>query len=157
MKASQLVKAIMQEEVVQTSEADIEADEAQDVIFALNNFMFELAADGINLGYTEIENLGDDVFVPLGAFNGIVKNVAMQIAQQFSAPITPVLQAQAAHGRRIMAKIAITIPSSPYPDTLPIGAGNECGINNHFYGETSPVIETEQGGVIVPEANTELP
>lgn len=155
--AAQLVKAILQEDIVQASEAPIASDEAQDTIFALNNFMFELAADGVNLGFTEVLDLGDEITVVRGAINGIIKNVSMQIAQQFSVPITPVHAAQAANGLRIMTKLAVTIPAAVFPDTLPIGSGNECGVNQHFYGEPDDTLLTEQGLVIIPEANTELP
>lgn len=158
VKADQLIKAILQEDIVQASEATLEADEVQDTIFALNNWMFEIAADGVALGFTEVSDLGDDITVPRGAINGIIKNVSLQIAQQFGAIPTAEQTREALNALVVMTKIAIPImPSAPYPDTLPIGTGNECGINTHFYGETEVTIETEAGLVIVPEANTELP
>lgn len=156
--AAQLITAILQEDVIQASEAPLEADETQDALFALNNYMFELAADGINLGFTEVTDLGDEITVNRGAINGVVKNVALQIAQQYGAPVTQTLLAQAANGLRVMTKLSVTLPSSPYPDTLPIGSGNECGTTNtHFYGDTDDTLDTEQGLTIAPEVNTELP
>lgn len=157
MKASQLIKAILQEPLVQASEAPIEAVEAEDAIFALNNWMFEIAADGVNLGFTEVTDLADEVTVPRGAVNGIVKNVAAQIVNQFGVAVPPLLMTQAAVGLAVMTKIAVTIPDSPYPGTLPIGSGNECGLGTHFYGEDEAVIETENGLTIVPESNTGIP
>lgn len=157
MKADTLVKAILQEDLIQASESPIEADEAQGAVLAVNNYMFELAADGVNLGFTEILDLGDEVTVPRGAINGIIKNVALQVANQYGAEISQELFMEAANGLRVMEKIAISIPSVPYPNTLPIGTGNECNTNTHFYGETEPAIESESGLIIAPESNTELP
>ncbi len=157
MKAAVLVQLILLEDIVQASEADVEADEAQDTLLAINNYMFELAADGVNLGFTELLDLGDEVTVERGAINGMVKTIALQVGIQFGVQPTQQQQLQADRGLTILEKIAVSIPSSPFPDTLPIGTGNECGTNTHFYGETEDAILTESGLIIVPEANTELP
>lgn len=157
MKADQLVKAILQDDLIRGAEATFEPDEVQDTLFALNNYMFELAADGVTLGFTELTNLGDEVTVPRGAINGIIKNVALYIAPQFGKQPTPEQLRQAAAGLQVMTKLAVTIPLPVYPDTLPIGTGNECGIDVHFYGESPDTVTTEQGVVISPESNTELP
>lgn len=157
MKAAPILKAILQEDVVQASEAPLEADEYKDVIFALNNFMFELAADGVNIGWTEVTGLSSEVTVPRGAINGIIKNMALQIAIQFDVPVPVELQRQADSGMRVLEKIAVSIPVQSFPSTLPIGSGNECNTNTHFYGEGSDTLLTEQGLVIAPEQNTGVP
>lgn len=155
--AATLIKAILQEDVVQAAEADLEDDEVVDTTFALNNYMFELAADGINLGFTEVVTLADVITVERGAINGIIKNVALQIAIQFGVPVPPLLERQAANGLRIMTGIAVSIPATPFPSTLPVGSGNECGTSARFFGTDEATILTEKELVIIPEANTELP
>ena len=51
---AQVAKASLQRILVQASEAELEPDEYQDFIFAMNNFMLSLDADGVSLGYTEV-------------------------------------------------------------------------------------------------------
>jgi hypothetical protein len=58
---AQVAKASLQRILVQASEAPLEADEYQDFIFAMNNYMMSLDAQGIHLGYTEVSNLSDTV------------------------------------------------------------------------------------------------
>lgn len=158
MKAAQLVKLVLQEDVVQASEAPIEADEAQDALAAINNWMFEQAATGLNVGFTELLDLGDVVTVPLGAINPIVKNCGVQVAIQYGSVITQSQQRQADDSLRSLELIAVTIPDSSLPDTMPVGTGNECFDNDsHFFPTDPDTLLTEQGGVIVPEDNTELP
>jgi len=81
------VRAILQEILVQATEADLEPSEVQDTIFFMNNWMAELDADGVNLGYTIITSLSQTITIPNGAINGVIKNVAVQIAPQFDAAV----------------------------------------------------------------------
>ena len=64
---AQIAKASLQRILVQADESPLEASEYQDYIFALNNFMLSLDAQGIQLGFTEVSDLGDEVTVPTGA------------------------------------------------------------------------------------------
>ena len=73
---AQVAKASLQRILVQASEAALEPDEYQDFIFAMNNYMAQLDAQGIVLGYTQVSNLADEVTVPTGALRGIIANMA---------------------------------------------------------------------------------
>lgn len=154
--AAQAMKAVLQEILVHGAESSLQAVEFQDAAFATNNYMFELAADGVNLGYTAITDLGDPITIPNGAINGMIKNVAQEMINQFGAVASGELARQAARGLKVMTKIAVTIPAQVFPDTLPIGSGNECDTNIHFYGDEGDFIATEQGNFIAPEDNTEV-
>ena len=135
---AQLVKASLQRIVVQASEAEIEPDEAQDFIFALNNYMLSLDAEGIALGFTEVADLGDEVTVPVGALRGIIANMAIEVAPDYNGQITAGLQVAAAQGMVAMRRLGQYIQTSKYPSTLSVGSGNE-GDGRHnryskFYG-----------------------
>ena len=155
-KAGQAVRAILQEILVQESEADLEASEVADTIFAMNNFMTELDANGVKLGYTIINSLDDTLTIAAGAINGLIKNVAMQIAPQFDAIVTPALLAQARKGLKVMTNIGVTLQPAEFPDTLPIGSGNEHDdFNfNHFYPGLDDTILTEGNNNILLEDET---
>ena len=156
MKASQLVKLILQEDVVQASEAPLEADEQRDTLAAINNWMNEQAT-WLNIGFTQLSDLGDEVTVPLGALNPMVKNIAVQVAIQYGSVITADQNKQAEDSMRSLELLAVVLDPVSLPDTMPVGAGNECGSNDsHFFQKDPDFISTEQGAVIVPEDNTEV-
>lgn len=162
--ANDVIVSALQEIVVQASEAPIEADEAQDAIKYMNRMMDKFAAQGIKLGYTKVSSLGDDVTVPDGAVDGVVANLSLALKPQFGSPGTPtdpVLFERARDGLDAMRMLSIeSIGPTFYPETLPVGSGNEGDNsfgNDHFYPDKSEEVITEQGGFISIEQNTELP
>ncbi len=160
--AADIIKSALQEILVQASEAPIEADEAQGAIKYLNRMMAKYAAEGINLGYTVISNLGDLVTIPDGAVDGVVSNLGVRLFPQYASPGSPpdpLLIQAARDGLDAMRDIAVTVGPTSFPSTLPIGSGNEWdnGWNDHFYTEDAAAVLTEQGGFISIESGTELP
>ena len=123
--AAQVLKAALQEILVQDSEAPLQAAEYQDAVFAMNNYMFALDANGLSLGYTEVTGIGDTITVPPGAIQGMVANIAIMLAPQFGRPITQELALKARTGMQAMINLGVDTPILSLPDTLPIGSGNE--------------------------------
>ena len=155
--AAQVTKAILQSILVRGVESPLEADEIQDAIFGLNNYMTMLDADGIHLGYTIVSDLGDEITIPNGALQGVIANAAIFMAPQFTnTQISPALALMAKTGLSAMRKLGVTVGPMLLPDTLPIGSGNEWdwGQDNHFYDGVSDDILTETGNGIQLETNT---
>ena len=155
---AQVAKASLQRILVQASEAALEPDEYQDFIFAMNNYMAQLDAQGITLGYTEVSDLGDDVTVPAGALRGIIANMAIEVAPDYGGVVSEGLVKAAREGMQTMRTIGGRMGPSALPSTLPIGAGNEdqsYGINNHFYPDSEAEILAETTGAIGLEINTQ--
>ena len=153
---SQVSKASLQRILVQGSEADLEPDEYHDFIFAMNNYMLSLDAEGVKLGYTEVSNLGDEVTVPVGALRGIIANMAIEVAPDYSGVISPGLVTAARDGLSAMRRIGQTIVATAYPSTLSIGSGNEHGRlynNEHFYTDLESEILAETTGAVTLEVN----
>jgi len=154
---AQVATASLKRILVQAADAPLEADEYQDYIFALNNFMLALDAEGITLGYTEVSDLGDEVTVPTGALRGIIANMAIEVAPDYNGTISPALANAAAEGMQVMRIIGQTISPSSYPSTLPIGSGNEGGMfaTKKFYdGAMEAEILAETTGAISLEDST---
>lgn len=150
--AAQIITDALQELLVQASEQPIQADEMQSGIRALNRMMTEWDANGYALGFTIITNPSDLVTIPAGANSAVVYNLAVKLAGQFDAQLTPSLVAAATEGMRVIAKIAVKVPPSYLPDTLPIGSGNEDYLyEERFYIEPDDEIESENGGNILIE------
>ena len=99
---AQVAKASLQALLVQASEAPLEADEYQDFIFAMNNYMTTLAANGVNLGYTVVSDIGDEVTVPAGALQGLIANMAIIVSPQYGAIVPQGVGVAASDGLKAM-------------------------------------------------------
>jgi len=155
--AEQVVKASLQRILVQASEAPIQADEAQDFIFAMNNYMLALDAEGISLGYTVVSNLGDEITIPVGALRGLIANMAIEVAPDYNGEVSQGLQKAAIEGMKAMRRLGRVTMVSAYPGNLPIGSGNEWGTRgtSHFYPDLEATILAETTGSIGLEDGTE--
>jgi len=156
--ASDVILDALKEILAIPSEADIGAYEAQAGIFYLNAMMQDFAINGINIGYTIINGLSDEMTVPNGALEPIVKNLAIEVSPIFKESITSIdLFEQASQGFKTLLEISIpTIANSPYPSTMPMGSGNDNGIwGNTFYSGQPNQILTENNGYIAPESPDE--
>lgn len=154
--AQEVINDALQELIVQAIEQPIEAVDFQIARRYMNRFMDEIAADGVTLGYTEVNNPADLITIANGAINGLVYNLALQLATTYDVAVSPELAVKAANSLRIMTKIATQIGPSSYPDTLPIGSGNENSYVDtyHFYPEDPQTVNTESDGVIGLEQST---
>jgi hypothetical protein len=153
---AQVAKASLQRILVQTSEADLEPSEYQDFIFALNNYMLALDADGITLGYTVVSDLGDTVTVPTGALRGIIANMAIEVAPDYSGIITDGLRLAADQGMKTMRLLGQHIVETEFPGNLPRGSGNYANnqYSSNFYQDLEADILAETTGSIGLEAET---
>ena len=155
--AAVVARDILQELVVQGAESALNADEIQTTIRYMNRYMSKLAADGINLGYTIVSDLGDPITIPDGAILGMIKNVAIQIAPQYDVPISADLALAAQDGLRTMRNLGVELQEMRYPDTLPVGSGNEIFGSiegNHFYPNRQNEIRAEDNQTIIAEDDT---
>jgi hypothetical protein len=158
--AASVIKSALQEILVQASEAPLEADEVQDTITYMNRFMAGLAARGVNVGYTKVSSLSDPITIPDGAIEGLVFSVAKSIAAQFNKQaIVSTIEFReklrdAMHSMRVLG---VNIGPAHYPDTVPVGSGNEGDYTNwgHYYPDTGAQILTEQTGPILLESETD--
>lgn len=148
--AQTVINDALQEILVQAIEQPLEQVDFAIAQRYMNRFMNEIAADGVTLGYTMVNSPNDPITIPYGAINGLIYNLALHLATTYDVAVGPELAVKAANGLRIMTRISTQIIPSSYPDTLPIGSGNEwdSSRNDKFYTEPSPAVETESGGFI---------
>lgn len=109
---------------VRTAESPVTPSEAQDGLESLNDLMNEWNIDGINVGYESLSSTTDELHVDLGSIGAIKANLAVYIAPEYGRFVTPTLQMRADRSKKSMRN-AINMNPSQYPDTLPIGSGNE--------------------------------
>ena len=156
--ANQVLKAALQKILVQDFEAELEQEEYEIAILEMNNFMLDLDARGVSLGYTEVSSLSDDITIPTGALRGLINNLAIQIAPYFNGKVTQVLASLAAEGLNTMRLLGKRRITSSFPSSLPIGSGNEDswggGTDHKFYPEPEDQILAETTGSIGLEGST---
>ena len=128
----EVVNDAMEEIEVKTAEIPLTSDELQSGIRRCNDLLAEWADLGLTPGYIEVFN-GDDVLnVDRNAIRAIKKNLAMELAPSFQKPITQALAKCARESLESLENSAIHIGDVAFPDTLPLGSGNEC---NTFYDD----------------------
>ena len=125
---TEVVTGALQLLEIRTAESPIEANEAEDGLTALNDMMNEWNVDGINVGYESLDNVEDRLHVKLGAVGAIKANLAVYIAPEYGKSVSAALALRAKTSKRSL-RGAIKLNDAEFPDTLPIGSGNE---NNNF-------------------------
>jgi hypothetical protein len=154
--AAQVIKAALQRILVQASDAELQPDEFADAMFAMNNFMLALDADGVNLGYTEVTSIGDEVTIPTGALRGLIANLAIEVSPDYGGQISQGLMEAATAGLDVMEKLGVTISETQFPGTLPRGSGNDYDNRlSRFYPDLEAEILAETTGAIGLETGTE--
>lgn len=135
--ANEFVVDALEDIVVQADEAPIEQSEGRAALRVLNDMMAMWAARGVYLGYTNVDNLGDEVTVPDGAVMGVKAHLAIMLADKYEVPVPASLALKASQGWEAILNIAVSTDQSQYPSTLPQGSGNTSPTyaNNTFYAE----------------------
>lgn len=109
---------------VRPAESPVTAAEAEDGLEALNDMMNEWNIDGINIGYESLDSTDEELHVDLGSIGAMKANLAIYIAPEYGRIVSPDLSDRARVSKKALRN-AIPLNSSQYPDTLPIGSGNE--------------------------------
>jgi hypothetical protein len=118
--------------------------------------MLDWDASGLQLGFTEINSLGDEVTVPTGALRGVIANLAIEVSPDYNGQVSEGLALAARDGLNTIRKISVVRPISQLPCTLPIGSGNEYENYNlsYFYPCSEDEILAETTGAISLESGT---
>ena len=134
--AADIIKGALRRLQVIGSETPIEPDEIQDGLEDLNDFGAELEVGTIALGFTQMANSADVINIPLEAVGMYKDHLALYIAGQYGAPIPQRLILSSEKSMSRVLNAFQPVIDVIYPDTLPIGSGNECNtiINpEHFF------------------------
>jgi len=140
------IRAIVQdafEEIgVKTAEVALTDDELQSGIRRCNDMLLEWDDIGIITGYTEVLNGDDTVNVARSAIAAVKYNLAVRLAPSYQKLVTPALGALSSTTRDTLMASSASIGEVAYPDSLPLGSGNECNdydTNTRFF----PINQTD--------------
>ena len=122
--ALEIITASVEDLGVKTAESPLEAFEVDRGISELNDMMLAAEADGITLGYVEVDAGSDAVTVPKWALGAIKSSLAVRLAPSYQKSITPELAAKVKSTMNtVVSKIVGTIETD-FPSTLPKGSGS---------------------------------
>ena len=134
----EVVEDAMEDITVKKAEVALTGDELQSGIRRANDMLVQWDGLGIIVGYNPVLN-GDDVLeLEPAAIAAVKANLAIKLAPSYSKPITNALAENASTSLDILRNINAYIGPVAYPDTLPIGSGNECPdnfLNQRFYDD----------------------
>lgn len=121
---TEIVTGALQLLEVKTAEAAIEPNEAEDGLSSLNDLMGEWNLEGINIGYETLDDIEDELFITPGSEGAVKSNLAVYIAPEYGRVVTPSLLRRANRSKNVI-RGSIQLRRAQFPDTLPIGSGNE--------------------------------
>lgn len=132
MKARELIQDAMMEIGAAAAEQPITGDEFRTAVRYANS-MFA-SKKFLNLGYTPLRNASDVVTIPDYAEEWAVKALAVRLSPQFAPAETyGMLKDDERVAYHALLQNHQKIKPSRYPNTLPVGAGNECYSGIRFY------------------------
>jgi hypothetical protein len=131
---------------VKSSEVDLTDNEIAQGVRYLNRLMVSLAAQGLSVPFKRVTNATDETNIPDFYEELIVTYLAIRLAPSFGIEqINPGLIAAAQNAMNAVTHRIVRIPQSSYPDTLPIGSGNEMYDNGRFFTVDVNQIQTDFG------------
>lgn len=133
--AGDIIKDALIELTVQAQEQTIPAVDLNTGIRYLNRMMAAFDADGIQLGYTIVKSPNDKLTVPAGAYEGMMYNLCLRLANGYDIAVSGELAMIARQSKSTLTKLGVDLPKQNFPSTLPIGSGNDHG-NGYLYGQT---------------------
>ena len=109
-------------------EERVEPSDATRGLRTLNRMMAAFESEGIDLGYVAVDALTDDVDIDAGAYEGVIVNLALRLWPYFyKTDPSSMIVANAMKGKKDLVRISVaaTVEAAEFPDTLPLGSGNE--------------------------------
>ena len=134
----EVVEDAMEDITVKKAEVSLTDDELQSGIRRCNDMLAQWVELGFIVGYNPVLN-GDDVLeLEPAAIAAVKAKLAIKLAPSYSKPITAALAENASEAMTMLSIANSHIGEIAYPDSLPIGSGNECNNNgayNRFFNQ----------------------
>ena len=125
-----LVEDAFEEIGVKTAEVPLTNDELQSGIRRCNDMLLEWDDIGIIVGYSEVLNGDDTVTVDRNAVAAVKYNLAIRLAPSYQKLVGAALAALASGTIEVLMASSTDLSNIAYPDTLPLGSGNQCANND---------------------------
>ncbi len=122
---------------IKAAEEPLQPSQVQDGLHQLNNFLAEQDVIGVLKGIEPVQSLDTELKEPRHATGFLEANVAVKLAAFYGSPVSQSLAAEVVRTQSIVTRATLNI-KPPYPETLPLGSGNDDYYsynNNTFFPE----------------------
>lgn len=147
--ASDIIKAALSKIGVRNAEVALTSTQITDAISELNDMLTQWDSTSLPLGYTIISAGEDIVTTPDWSHGAIKSSLAARLAPEYGKEISITLGAQILADFRALELRIIEAPEVFFPDTLPLGSGNQIdnfrNQNNFFNDDNHDDILTANG------------
>ncbi len=126
--AADIIKGSLRRLQIIGSETTIEPDEISDGLEDLNDWAIGIEHGKIALGFAPVNLSSDTVNIPREAVGMYKDNLAIYMGGQYGTPISQSLAKSAEDSMALVLNMFQGSIDVAYPDTLPIGTGNECDL-----------------------------
>ena len=131
--ASKIIKAGFRKATINAGAKPLSAQETADALEILNNIIIEWNSLGILVGIDTVTSLDTDLFEPRYATKALKYAVGGEICIEFGKQITPGFGAVASAAYNTMLTVSQPAQDVEYPDTMPLGSGNDQGWDDYDY------------------------
>ncbi len=121
----EVVNDAFEEIDVKVAEQALQSDELQSGIRRCNDLLTSWDDIGYIVGYNPVLNGDDDLGIEPSAVRAVKSNLAIELAVSFNRPISAGLAGKAQNALDILINANIFIGEVAFPDTLPLGSGNQ--------------------------------
>ena len=116
---------------VRAAESPISAAEVEDGRVSLNDMMSEWEERNIHTGFVPLGDAEDELSVPDFAVGAIKAKLALYIAPEYDKRPSADLIERSRSSFTALRSALVRIRKSPFPDTLPVGSGNQLGYQDN--------------------------
>lgn len=138
--AEDIIKAALSKIGVRNSEVPLTDNQINDAISELNDMMTKWDADGIALGYTIVSKKTDPITTPDWSHGAMKSSLGARSLSEYGKDLTADFAAVVSENFKSIKDRTIDVPDVYFPDTLPIGSGNNIdnfSIRSNFYEDES--------------------
>lgn len=130
---------------------EITPEEQREAVNVLDDFMLEMAGNGIEVGYNfpaeyGKSNPGDDSGIVGVALSAIPLTLALRLVSGFGKQASPELKLNQYNAYNAMLISIRNIPRRQFPAYMPVGQGNRRSPKSPQYYQPTPKIETSNDG-----------
>ena len=134
--AADIIKGALRRLQTIEDETPIEPSEIADGLEDLNDWGSAHEVGFLQLGFVPVDNSADTINIPRGAVGYFKDHLALYMAGQYGAPVPQTLMLSSDFTRKAALSAFQPVIDVNYPDSLPIGSGNECDSiidSEHFF------------------------
>jgi hypothetical protein len=141
--ALKIASRAFQKAGIKAAETPLEASEIEDALDVLNDLINAWNATGVLKGVSPVLDIGEDLKEPSYSSWALKANLAIMIAGEYGKEVSQSMAIDASQSMNALISASSNLSDIEYPDTLPIGSGNNEQYDNSYDRDFFPENELE--------------